>query len=387
MSGKWRILIVIPFLFAFDTLSSRNGDNIIIGETIKLHSDVFQKKIQLSIHIPEDSGDRAERYPVLYTFQSHFEQVAGAVKNLYDYFLIPKMMVVRIDNYEFGYLTPSVTAENPNSGQAGKFLDFFESELFPFIDSRYKTQPYRIVFSNSWGAMFVTYAILSRPALFNSGIASIPWIMYDGEERFMLNNVERFLETREYRNFLYMTMDDELDLLPDFPLFVEIFRENPVSGLDWHFYHWPEEDHMSTPYRSIYSGLRALYAPWSRIPEEVSAKGVEEIKRYELTVNEKFGYDVGVSGAALRLAAQSLQEQANYASAIAIYEYATEKDPDNAFAYISLGRALEAADQLERAREAYESAYRIAEATSHPQIKWIKNFLDNVTAKIEAKNH
>ncbi len=386
MSGKWLVLIAIPFLFAFDTVSSRNGDNIIIGETIKLHSDVFQKEIQLSIHIPEDSGDRTERYPVLYTFQSHFEQVAGAVKNLYDYSLIPKMIVVRIDNYEFGYLTPSVTAENPNSGQADKFLDFFESELFPFIDSRYKTQPYRIVFSNSWGAMFVTYAILSRPTLFNAGIASIPWIMYDGEERFMLNNVERFLETREYHNFLYMTMDDEVDLLPDFPLFVEILRENPVSGLDWHYYHWAEEDHMSTPYRSIYGGLRALYAPWSRIPEEAGAKGVEEIKRYEQTVNEKFGYGIGVSGTALRLAAQSLQEHSNYANAIAIYEYAAEKDPDNAFAYVSLGRAFEADDQLERAREAYESAYRIAEATSHPQIKWIKNFLDNVAAKIEAKN-
>jgi predicted alpha/beta superfamily hydrolase len=386
MNNKRRILIAIPFLLVSATAHSQNGDNVIIGKTVKLQSTLLQKKIQLSIHVPDNHGESTDRYPVLYMFQTHFEQVAGAVKNLYDYSLIPEMMVVRIDNYEFGYLTPTVIVGNPNSGQAERFLEFFEKELLPFVDSGYRTHPYRIVFSNSWGAMFVAYAILSRPALFNAGIASIPWIIYDGEDRFILNNVKQFLETREYGNFLYMTMNDELDVSTDFSMFVEILRDNPVPGLDWEYYHWPEEDHTSTPYRSIYTGLRALYAAWSRVPEDVSSKGVTEIKQYELTLNEKFGYDIGVSGVALRLAGQSLQKQSKYKSAIAIYEYATEKDPNNAFAYVSLGRALEADDQLERAREAFEAAYRIAEATSHPQIKWIKNFLENVNAKIDAKN-
>ena len=236
------------------------------------------------------------------------------------------------------------------------------------------------------GGMFVSYAILSRPTLFNAGIASIPWIMYDGEDRFILNNVTQFLKTREYNNFLYMAMGDELEDLPDFPLFMEILRDNPAPGLDWDYEHWPEEDHVSTPYRSIYSGLRALYTAWSRIPEDVSSKGVTEIRQYEFTLNGKFGYDIGVSGVALRLAAQALQLQSKYKSAIAICEYATEKDPNNAFAYVSLGRALEADDQLERAREAFEAAYRIAEATSHPQIEWIKSFLENVKAKISAND-
>lgn len=373
------LLLVTPA-----TVHPENADDVTIGKSIKLQSTVLQKEIQLSIHVPNNNDDSANRYPVLYTFQTHFEQVAGAVKNLYDYSLIPEMMVVRIDNYEFGYLTPSVIAGNPNSGQAHRFLEFLKNELLPFVDSEYKTHPYRIVFSNSWGAMFVTYAILSRPSLFNAGIASIPWIMYDGEERFILNNVEHFLETREYNNFLYLTMDDELDDLPDFPQFVEILRDNPTPGLDWEYFHWPEEDHTSTPYRSIYSGLRALYGEWSRIPEEVSSKGVGGIREYETALNAKFGYEIGVSGVAIRLAAQSLQKRSDYSSAIAVYEYAIDKEPNNAFAYVSLGRALEADGQLERARDAFAAAYRIAESTSHPQIKWIENFLNNINTKISA---
>jgi predicted alpha/beta superfamily hydrolase len=384
MKCKWRYLVAIPLLFFSASVTAQDDDSITIGKTAKLQSTVLQKEIQLSIHVPGDDDESAERYPVLYIFQTHFEQVAGAVKNLYDYSLIPGMIVVRIDNYEFGYLSPTRIAGNPNSGQADKFLEFFEEELFTYIDSNYRTQPYRIVFSNSWGAMFVVYAILGNPEVFNAGIASIPWIMYDGDDRFILKNTEQFLKTGEYNNFLYMTMDDELDQLPDLPLFVEMLRENPAPGLDWEYYHWPDEDHTSTPYRSIYSGLRALFSGWSRIPEDVSSKGVEEIKKYEHALNENFGYDIGVSGVALRLAGQSLKKQSNYTDAIAIYEYAVEKSPDNAFAYVALGRALEADNQLERARGAYEEAYRIAEETSHPQIKWVKNFLDNINKKIDS---
>lgn len=384
MSYTLRIIVVGLLLLIHAPAHAENADDVTIGKSIKLQSTILQKEVHLSIHLPSGNNDAGNRYPVLYTFQTHFEQVAGAVKNLYDYSLIPEMMVVRIDNYEFGYLTPSVIAGNPNSGQADTFLEFFENELFPFVDSEYRTHPYRIVFSNSWGAMFVAYAILSRPELFNAGIASIPWISYDGEERFILNSVERFLETREFNNFLYMTMDDELDDLPDLPRFIEILRNHPTPGLDWEYLHWPEEDHASTPYRSIYSGLRALYGGWNRIPEQVSSKGLKGIREYEITLNGRFGYDIGVSGAALRLAAQSLQKRSDYTSAIAIYEYVTAKEPDNAFAYVSLGRALEADGQLERARDAFQAAYRIAESTSHPQIKWIESFLNGVKKKIEA---
>jgi predicted alpha/beta superfamily hydrolase len=384
--GNIRIASAIALLLVCSDANSAKSDNLIIGKTVTLPSSVLQKGIELSVHVPESSRDDSARYPVLFTFQTHFEQVAGAVKNLYDYSLIPEMMVVRIDNYEFGYLTPTAIPSRPNSGQADKFLEFFEKELFPFVDSSFPTHPYRIAFSNSWGAMFVAYAVLSRPTIFNAGIASIPWIMYDNDDRFFLSNVERLLATREYNNVLYMTMDNEMDLLPDLPLFIDILRNNPIPGLDWEYHHWPEEDHASTPYRSIYSGLRCVFAPWGEIPEEVVGGGIAAVEEYEHTVNDRFGYDIGLSGTALRLAAQSLQKQSDHVGAIAIYEYAASRDPEDPYAQVSLGRALEANGQLERAQQVYEVAVRMAESQSAPQIKWIKSFLDNIKEKLEANS-
>lgn len=366
-------------------LYPQDDSDIIIGKKVRWHSVVLDKEMELSVHLPGDYENSEESYPLLITFQTHFEQVSGAVKNLYEYRLIPRMIAVQIDNYEYGYLTPTKVEIDPNSGQADLFLKFFKEELFPYLDSNYRTRPYRIVFSNSWGAMFAVYAVLSKPDVFNAAITSIPWVMYDGDRRFMITNAEGFLSKASYRNFLYMTMDNEYDLLPELQKFLQILRRHPKEGLEWEFHYWPEEDHTSTPYRSIYSGLRALYSSWNKIPDDIIWSGLEGIKRHEATMKEKFGYDIGVSPNGIRMAAQENLNDGRFDTAIAIYKYVTEKNPEDAFAYVSLGRAYEAAGRLHMAKDAFEKGYRIAVTTSHPQSKWVKGFLDRIEERLKKK--
>lgn len=375
------VLFVMGFILV-EYAYPQKTQTIEIGKKETIPSKVLEKDIRLSLHIPSDYDTSKERYPILITFQTHFEQVAGAVKNLYDYKLIPKTIVVRVDGYEFGYLTPTKIESNPNSGKADLFLRFFKHELFPYLDRNYRTHPYRIVFSNSWGAMFAAYSILAKPDVFNAAIASIPWLPYDGEEKFMLRNSKRFLKDGNFRNFLYMAMDDESVILPDLDSFLRILRKHPQEGLDWEYHYWPDEDHTSTPYRSIYSGLRALYKGWNKIPIEVANKGIDAIKDFEAGLNKKFGYPIGVSSVALRVAGQELKNDKRYDVALAIYEYAVEKSPNDSFVYVNLGRAYEESGKLEQAKKAYEKGYEIAVATSDPQIKWVKNFVDRINKKL-----
>jgi predicted alpha/beta superfamily hydrolase len=50
--------------------------------------------------------------------------------------------------------------EFPTSGKAEKFLEYLKSELFPYIESNYKTQPYRILAGWSLGGLFTVYTFL-----------------------------------------------------------------------------------------------------------------------------------------------------------------------------------------------------------------------------------
>lgn len=357
----------------------KDTSNISIGMRTVFHSSILDKDVELSIHLPQSYDDTERKYPVLYIFQAHFEHVAGVVKNLYDNSLIPEIIVIRIDNYEFGYLTPTEVEGDPNTGKADVFLRFFKEELFGYVDQHYRTYPYRIVSSNSWGGMFCAYAILARPDVFNAAIASVPWITFDGKEQYMIKNTVRFLDEGEYRgHFLYMATDNEEELLPDLHMFTDILENNPKEGLDWEFYHWPEEDHYSTGQRAIYWGLRSLYRPWTAIPEEIAGGGLESVMSYEKSLTDRYGYDIGISYAGIRNAAQNLKNAGNYDTAIPLYKYAVTKRPDDAFAWVSLGRAYEESGQIDRAREAFETAYRIAVENSIPQVKWVKSFLDNL---------
>jgi len=378
-------LIISLFLFLSEVSYAQDEDKIVIGNKVKMHSNIFDKEIELSVHVPEDYDKSNERYPVLYTFHSHFEMVCGIVKNLYDWNLSPEIIVINIDSYEYGYLTPSSVERNSNSGEADLFLQFFKEELFPFIDSKYRTHPYRIVYSGALGGVFTVYAILAKPVVFNAGIAPIPWIIYDDENRYMINNAENFLGKNEYHNFLYMTMDNEFELLQDLETFVNVLRRFPQQGLEWEYHFWPEEDHYSTGPRSIHSGLRSLFSGWNTIPVEIAHQGLEQIKRHEDSLNKKFGYDIGISLNALWWAGQGHMKSNQYDKAIAIFKYRVEKQPNDAFVYIDLGRAYEGDNQLELAKKTYEKAYNIEVSSSNPQIRYIKrikNFLDNINKKI-----
>jgi len=381
--GRYCIAIIMMFFFLNKMVYAQDEEKIVIGHKVRIQSVILEKEIQLSVHAPDSHNSSNERYPVLYTFQTHFEMVSGAVKNLYDYELTPKIIIVSVDNYEFGYLSPMKVERNPNSGKADLFLQFFEEELFPFIDSKYRTHPYRIVFSNSLGAVFSAYAILAKPDIFNAAIASIPWIIYDQENRYMINHVEKFLKSNKYDNFLYMSMDNESVALPDLEIFINVLKKIPKQGLDWEYHYWPEEDHTSTPYRSICWGLRSLFKGWNQIPPDIAFKGLQAIKKHEASLNQKFGYEIGISTSALRISGQEQKRNNNYDEAIAIYKYAIEKSPNDAFAYVTLGRAYEENNRLQLAKEAFQKAYDLAVATSAPQVKWVKSFLDRINQKIK----
>ena len=230
--------------------------------------------------------------------------------------------------------------------------------------------------------MFATYAILAKPDVFDAAIASIPWVMYDGENRYMINHAETFLNNGKYHNFLYMSMDNESVILPDLETFLAVLKKIPKQGLDWEYHYWPEEDHTSTPYRSIYSGLRSLFEGWNQIPPDIAHKGLQAIKEHEMSLNQKFGYKIGISTTALRISAQGHLRNKNFDEAIAIYQYVIEKRPDDAFAYVSLGRAYEENNMLQPAKEAFRKAYDLAVAASEPQVEWIKGFLDRIGRKI-----
>ena len=66
------------------------------------------------------------------------------------------------------------------TGGAPKFRNFLKEELFPYIDTTYRTEPNnRTINGYSLGGLFATYTLFTEPKLFNNYIIGSPHFSWD----------------------------------------------------------------------------------------------------------------------------------------------------------------------------------------------------------------
>src|SRR5690606_18527500 len=87
-------------------------------------------------------------------------------------------------------------------GGADLFLDFMQTELFPFIENNYKAASHRTLMGCSLGGWFTLYTLFTRPDMFTGYIAASPALGGD------LNTLEKSFSEKQTAKPLsvYMTV-------------------------------------------------------------------------------------------------------------------------------------------------------------------------------------
>jgi predicted alpha/beta superfamily hydrolase len=253
-------LLVISFVSAAIPSHCQTGrEPIVIGKKLQIHSDILNETRALLIATPEGYDQETDRYLVLYLLDGdeNFVQTVGIVRSLIESDRIPPMLVVGIANTErIRDLTPptQVETENrflPKNGGADAFLHFFGGELIPYVDTHYRTRPYKVLVGQSAGALFAIYALASNPTLFNAYIAIDPMLSWNNQAA--VTKLEAvFKETRELSSDLYLTATDEGGpaLSADYKL-CAILNQRTPRDFRWTFKQMPGETHLSIPQQSI----------------------------------------------------------------------------------------------------------------------------------------
>ena len=152
-----------------------------VSMRISIQSSILQEERPIRIHLPRKYESSGGRYPVLFVLDADqeglFKDAVTDAGLLADRGEIPAMIIVGIENTDrlrdmnvpdFEYQGEAIV------GGAGKFLDFIEKELVPYIDEKYRTSHPKIVFGGSSSATFSIFAMVSRPEVFDAYIASSP---------------------------------------------------------------------------------------------------------------------------------------------------------------------------------------------------------------------
>lgn len=281
---KHLITIIAIFLFIFPNLTIGQKE-VVIGKIDSLYSEILNENRKILVHLPPNGS---KNYPVIYLLDgdAHFTSVVGLLQQLSANNIIPYMMVIAIPNTNRTRdLTPTKAEPNPpmasedlvsQSGGGRNFMKFMENELFPYIEKKYSTSPYRMFIGHSFGGLLVMDALQNRPDLFTSYISIDPSMWWDNKKLLESYKNSNFKEDKYKNKSLYLgianTLGNDMDTIsakkakgPMVDHINSIFETRDVikrsnsSSIRFNAKYYENDDHGSAPLITTYDGLRFIF--------------------------------------------------------------------------------------------------------------------------------
>jgi predicted alpha/beta superfamily hydrolase len=369
------------------SFAQKDGDKIYLGEIKKLHSDVLNEDRFALIYTPVGYENGDQSYPVLYLLDGprHFHHATGILQFMNQQGIIPPMILVGISNTDRTRdMSPTpATGENasnyPNSGGAPEFLQFIREELMPFVETNYRTKPYKILVGHSFGGLFTMFTFLSEPQAFDAYIAISGTYWWDNN--LLSRMAGNFLPEHPKNNkFLFFSMGDEGDrMVNSVNGFVDVLKKNALPSLRWKYNFMKKETHGTIVHRSIYDGLEELYDGW-RYPNDLNIATLEDVEKHYSELSDRFGYEIKVPEVVINVMGYAALQNSNLEKAITIFKKNVEMYPKSANVYDSLGEGYEADGQLTLAAQNYKKAYERGLEINDPNLTIFKAHLERVEA-------
>lgn len=317
-----RLLCAILFtLSALFTLNIHAQQPIEIGKSYTLKSSVLNEDRSIQIYLPPGYNDTKypnQQYPVIYLLdgETNFNYLTAYIDKLskYPYPAIPEMIIVGIVNTNRNRdLTPSkVITENMSKEQANKikgenggngdFFKFISQELFPYIDTTYRTLDYKVFIGHSFGGITALNNLLNRTDMFNAYIVHDPSIWWDN--KIMLKEYTAHPNKDFHYRRLYLTqvgeseskghLSDHYDAIRSFN---DLLISHPPINLAYKYAQYDGEDHGSIPMKGNLDGLRYIYEGYHINFKEIktnptliqdSFKKLSESMHYDFRPTEKY---------------------------------------------------------------------------------------------------
>ncbi|MEM9596570.1 MAG: alpha/beta hydrolase-fold protein [Acidobacteriota bacterium] len=373
---------------------------ITIGHFETLSSEILGEERTLMVRLPPGYGTSSARYPVLYLLdpRTWFEHAAGTLGALERTGHMPESILVGVINTQRARdLTPPWTDEASIAEEEGRdqlvaigggaenFLAFFRDELIPEVEKRYRTAPMRLLVGHSFGGLFVLHALTREPDLFAATIAISPSVWWDaGRAVDQARELFRQRPQIEHRFFLALANEGGEMAAQSERLRTFLLHEAP-PGLRWHAERIDGETHGSIPLASLYPALRFSFPRWA-VPNYRLDEGLAAVDAHFASLARDFGIPVTTPESTIGYLGRVALGQGESEKAIEIFTTNVERYPTSANAHDSLGGALEASGELERALGLYKKALSLARAHGDDEssLAAFQARIDAVRAKMES---
>lgn len=312
-------------------------------EELYFDSFVLSNRIPIQVYLPVDYEMNMEKYQVHYIFDGILtaRMYAGMADHYSQLNLIPEIIVVGL-NHNRRY-------------KHDKYKEFLEEELIPFIDSTYRTVPFRLLAGHSSSGEQALYTLFEGSELMQGYISGSP----TGLEKFDIQNVK--YDTSQLK-FIYTAIaeNDFKDIVNQYPGFLlrikELSRQVP-------FYTEiiSDKSHYTCFPVMINNALLKLFEGWMlSFPEGQNEEVIPLIEAHYQLLSNRFGYHIVMPEKTIyRMAYQWIHVIEDYSNAIELLEYAVELYPTSGFLYHLLAKGYHRTDQYDLAEIHYQKAIEL----------------------------
>tara|TARA_R110000868_G_scaffold129272_1_gene337884 strand:- start:1441 stop:2583 length:1143 start_codon:yes stop_codon:yes gene_type:complete len=174
-----RILTVLAFFLCLGISAQVKQE---IFESFKL-----QERRDVKYYIPENYSAE-KKYPLIVVLDAEylFDNVVATAKFYSTFHGMPQAIIVGV-NQSKDNLRLEDCAFDENSGlpteKSKLFFEFLGMELIPYLETSYKTAPFKMIFGYDISANFINYYLFKEESLFNSYVSIAPTLAAEMETR------------------------------------------------------------------------------------------------------------------------------------------------------------------------------------------------------------
>ena len=374
------VLVIIFFQFSANGQLAEKieltEDNQLLGLGTQyiLKSEILQEDRPIIISLPNGYEEGETNYPVLYLLDGlgNIKHQVGTVELLTESGIIPPMIIVAIESLDRARdLTPShagqdayagADADIPQSGGAPNFLQFLENELIPYVESNFRTHPYRLLEGHSFGGLFCTYALMNNPELFNAFIVQAPALWWNKEE--MTEQAKDFFNSNDSLTIsVYFGAGgaEGWGMRQELARYVDVIKQSTPKNFRWkHEETVSGEEHDDSRLLLNYYGLKFVFSDLKASEDLQTNYSDESFLQGEQELRDKYGQNARRPASDYVNIIMELLDKENNLGAITVYKRASEAYPKYIMFLNNLAALYEKTNQLDKAIETYKSAIMVS---------------------------
>lgn len=360
--------------------SQQVTSNILLGQSIAIDSKHLGETREIFVHTPDGYMNSEDHYPVLYVLdgETHFF-TSSALSNFYARNQqIPNLIVVAIPNNPGTRqrdFTPPTDDSQQNLSGTEKFTLFMSDELFPIIESNYRTYDYKLLFGHSGTGLFSIYTLLNHIEIFDAIITASPYIMWNDD--YIVEYTNSVISKMDFTNkSLYISIGDEPNYFESLDALTTLYKNND-TGLKWKYEKFTDEDHASIPVTTLINGLNFVFSDWP-LTQEVAMGGLSSIQQLLINRLQKYGIQTELNENVINNVGYQLLQAERIDKAIEIFKYNVELYPNSSNVYDSLGDGYDAKGLRNKALKSYRKAVKIGTEENNPNLQIYKDNVDRL---------